>query len=834
MSEKDIKIKPKDGPKVKSSPKTPAHSRNSVTDIKTAVKDIKAVATDKMVRDVIKSKVDEAKQNGQSERAEVQATESIENSVYTATDTVYHKSKSFVQNKVKQRIADNKAQEANAPKTPEHYEQAETPQEVNTPKTKENNLDADAPKDTNAPKTPERVSENKSDNTPKERTGHKQPKVKTKDSYIESQTDTKTPDAKADIQVKTKENYIKAHSADVDVKDGIRQKNQAVHSPKTKNNVVGEDMNVIPKSSEQARKEYVTKKVKTKAEYEKRQAVENTGIKNDITHTETYSVKASDKKKQPDNLPKDKKLMSVDNKEVNAPKTPDSVVKDAEALKPNTQNSTVKTKQNYMRNLRAERLETIQPSYQKAPAPKSKVQKVSRSTANKSKAVKVKQGGSKLQKAVKSGNVYKSASTARKTAQKTKKAKQAAKTQKEVAKKAAKEAAKQAKIVAQKAAQVAKATAKVVARVAVKVAQMVAAAATKLVSALVAAGGWAVLLVVLIIVIIVAAIAASPFGIFISDEAADAGSIPVSSIVNECNIELSARLTEIEDTTPHDRIVMEGEQADWGLVLSLFSVKVAGVEDDTVQDVVVIDDAKKAKLKEVFWDMHTITSRTETVTSGDTSEVVLYITITAKTKDEMITEYGFTPKQKEALETLLENADGYIGTTQSLAISDATAQEVIDNLPDGLSDERKQVVKKACSLVGKLTYFWGGKSSAIGWDSEWGKMKLVTAEGSRSTGCMRPFGLDCSGFVTWSFINAGFNASDIGHGTSGQIAKCTRISLSSAQPGDLAFFDDISHVGIVGGRDASGNVLVIHCSSGANNVVITTGGFGFGARPSCY
>jgi len=99
---------------------------------------------------------------------------------------------------------------------------------------------------------------------------------------------------------------------------------------------------------------------------------------------------------------------------------------------------------------------------------------------------------------------------------------------------------------------------------------------------------------------------------------------------------------------------------------------------------------------------------------------------------------------------------------------------------------------------------------------------------------MRPFGLDCSGFVTWSFINSGFNASAIGHGTQSQVAKGTRISLSSAKPGDLAFYDDVSHVGIVAGKDASGNVLVIHCSSSANNVVITTGGFGFAVRPSCY
>lgn len=201
----------------------------------------------------------------------------------------------------------------------------------------------------------------------------------------------------------------------------------------------------------------------------------------------------------------------------------------------------------------------------------------------------------------------------------------------------------------------------------------------------------------------------------------------------------------------------------------------------------------------------------------------------------MINEYHFTAKQQEALATLLENGTVLTGATQSLAISDVTAQEVLRALPDDLSLDRKNVMKAACSLVGKVTYFWGGKSSTIGWDGEWGKLKLVSAEGSRTSGSMRPFGLDCSGFVTWAFINSGKTAAAIGHGASTQSSKCTRISWSDAQPGDLAFLSDLSHVGIVAGYDTSGNILVIHCSSSANNVVITTNSiFGFAARPNCY
>ena len=165
---------------------------------------------------------------------------------------------------------------------------------------------------------------------------------------------------------------------------------------------------------------------------------------------------------------------------------------------------------------------------------------------------------------------------------------------------------------------------------------------------------------------------------------------------------------------------------------------------------------------------------------------------------------------------------------------------------DSLSNGANRAVKTGNSYVGKavkqksvktakVNYFWGGKSSAIGWDSEWGKLKTVSAEGSKTTGTKRPFGLDCSGFVTWSFINSGFSASAIGHGTQGQIAKCNRISWSQAQAGDLAFLSDLSHVGIIAGKDTSGNILVIHCSSSANNVVITSNSiFGFAARPYCY
>ena len=775
---KDIKTKPQTTTKtVKNAPKSVEHSA------KTAVKNIKTVAKDTLVKNAIDKQLD-IKHSEQPQRAEVEATEQVENTYYSAVDTVYQKGKHFAENKLKQ-----------------HRQQVKTRQNQNADTLQNNDISEvkNTPKQpNNAPKTKESVqAEHKPsahENAPKVQS-KSTAQVKTKEAYIKSQKADMSE--KATDTVKTKANYVKQHKT-AEVKDGIKQKPTEI-APKTRENTAFSSA-PTPKTKEQAikdaRKKYVSEKLKTKAEAEK-------------SVSKNYAADIPKQNAEP------VKSLSVDETAYSS-------------------NSMPKTKDNYIHSQGKSPADLIKTPNRSKVMPKQNTHTVTRNVSNNTKqAVKTKDSLLKgTSKAVKTGNSYIGKSAKKKT---VKTAKRAAKTQKEITKKAAKQAAKQAKEVAQKSAQAAKATAKAAVKITVKVAQMVAAAAKAIVSALAALGGWAVLLVALIIVIVVAAIAASPFGIFISDEAADNDSIPISSIVAECNMELSNKLDDIENAAAADRSEIIGEQANWDLVLAVFATKVAGVEDDTVQDVVVITEDKKQKLKDVFWDMHEITSRIETVTNGDTSEKVVYITITTKTKDDMISKYNFTRKQQEALNTLLEQDEVLISATQSLAISDATAQDILKNLPESLSAERKKVIKAACSLVGKVNYFWGGKSSAIGWDSEWGKLKTVSAEGSKTTGTKRPFGLDCSGFVTWSFINSGFSANAIGHGTQGQIAKCSRISWSNAQAGDLAFYGDLSHVGIIAGKDASGNILVIHCSSSNNNVVITTnGGFGFAARPSAY
>ena len=64
----------------------------------------------------------------------------------------------------------------------------------------------------------------------------------------------------------------------------------------------------------------------------------------------------------------------------------------------------------------------------------------------------------------------------------------------------------------------------------------------------------------------------------------------------------------------------------------------------------------------------------------------------------MISKHNFTRKQQEALNALLEQDEVLISTTQSLAISDATAQDILKNLPESISAERKKVIKAAARL----------------------------------------------------------------------------------------------------------------------------------------
>ena len=345
-------------------------------------------------------------------------------------------------------------------------------------------------------------------------------------------------------------------------------------------------------------------------------------------------------------------------------------------------------------------------------------------------------------------------------------------------------------------------------------------AVRSMVSYLTASVGAVGLVMILSLVLLVAAVAASPFGIFLANEPSP-NTIPLSSAVAQINMELNERLMDLQDGD-YEEIEIHGTQPEWTEVIAVFAAHIAGAEDGV--SVAQLDAERVELLRDTFWDMCSISSRIETgeIPTTDTSEPTielektLHITIFSKSAARMRQIYRFNDFQNEALDALLAEEEMLLAMVGDLSIAQQDAMELLENLPDGLSPQRQAVVRQALMLVGKVNYFWGGKSHVIGWDSRWGQFKKVTSPGSETTGTYRPFGLDCSGFVDWVFYNISDGEYVLSHGggAAGQHRYCANISWEEVQPGDLAFYSGDDHVGIVGGWDETGNVLIIHCASG--------------------
>ncbi len=352
--------------------------------------------------------------------------------------------------------------------------------------------------------------------------------------------------------------------------------------------------------------------------------------------------------------------------------------------------------------------------------------------------------------------------------------------------------------------------------------------------------------ILLIYMLLVAAVVASPFGILFANEATPPDAVPLSAAIAQINYDFNARLEELQDADTYDNITVEGSTADWIEVLAVFAAKVAGSDGEDAADVVTMDADRIERLKAVFWDMNELASEVETIehtdsdlSDGDDSwtERNLTITLTPRTAADMPSVYGFSSQQTEAMTELLAERAMLTELVGSLTAYNVEASEVLRRLPSDLSAERRAVVETACSLVGKVTYFWGGKSLVLGWDSRWGTLQKVWADGNSTSGTYRPYGLDCSGFVDWVFYNATDGAYYPGHGGGAtmQHRDCSPILWADAMPGDLVFYPGDSHVGIVGGRDEDDELLIIHCASSTNGTVVTgVRGFTSIGRPTFY
>ncbi|MBQ3542075.1 MAG: CHAP domain-containing protein [Oscillospiraceae bacterium] len=311
------------------------------------------------------------------------------------------------------------------------------------------------------------------------------------------------------------------------------------------------------------------------------------------------------------------------------------------------------------------------------------------------------------QKAVKTAE--QSSKVAIKTAQETAKAAQKSA-------QAAAKAAEKAVQIARATARAAAAAAKAAAKACVAAVKAIIAAVKELVAAI-AAGGW-VAVVIIIVIMLVALIVGSCFGIFFSSE--DTGSpMTMKSVVQEINMDYQSSLDTIRNMTVHDKMETSGARAVWPEVLAIYAVKV-NTDPNNPQDVASMDDAKKAMLKEIFWEMNQINSRVETteetvlietvdedgnIVVTETTETVttLYITVTHKTAMTMAYEYGFTEEQKQMLNELLQDENASMWAAVLYGIHSADEQIVA-------------VAESQIGNVGGQPYWsWYGFNSRVAW-----------------------------------------------------------------------------------------------------------------------
>lgn len=224
------------------------------------------------------------------------------------------------------------------------------------------------------------------------------------------------------------------------------------------------------------------------------------------------------------------------------------------------------------------------------------------------------------------------------------------------------------------------------------------------------------------------------------------------------------------------------------------------------------------------------------VTLNPETEIIRYVECTIHPFDESVIidafgidedatydQFGIT--YAEAIDNMAKALKmtlyGAASSGEAVELTDAELIAFVER--QNCNATRKYILSTGLSLVGKVPYFWGGKSGP-GWNEEWNTPKVVTAEGSSSTGTNRPYGLDCSGFTTWVYNTAlGVN---IGAGTSGQYPNTVAISEAELLPGDLGFLAESdgsgwNHVLMFAGYSETGERMWVHCSSGSGVILNT-------------
>ncbi|MEX1377680.1 MAG: NlpC/P60 family protein [Eubacteriales bacterium] len=368
-----------------------------------------------------------------------------------------------------------------------------------------------------------------------------------------------------------------------------------------------------------------------------------------------------------------------------------------------------------------------------------------------------------------------------------------------------------------------------------------AAAALKSIISGLAACGW-VAIVLIIVVGLIVFLASSPWGIFFNDTDEETPTISelVAQINNEYNREIINIITNAGEI---DELIINGDTDNstfipynWVDVLGVYAVKTsANPVNEEYLDVLVMDEKRIKKLKEVFWKMNAIVYVIEEEIIEEESTPTPYptltftptpypyytpiltpeptpspdpdvyrkliITLNGMSYEEGAEEYKFGDNQIKLLNELM-SVQYYslfmeiCGMNCFSGLTPEQAANLINNLPSGYLGST--IVEYALSRLGDPY------------------SQPLRGQGSY---------VDCSYFARWCYQQAGVTSFTAGTAAS-QAEYCVNngltIAKSALQPGDLIFwsfningrFMDITHVGIY-----AGNGYVIDASA-SNGMVV--------------
>ena len=372
-----------------------------------------------------------------------------------------------------------------------------------------------------------------------------------------------------------------------------------------------------------------------------------------------------------------------------------------------------------------------------------------------------------------------------------------------LAMKSANEAAKQAVIASQKVASIRKAErlAKKSAEWVKKIVKGIVEAIKKLLNAI--TGASIPIFLILVLAGSIAALVASAFGIFFAGDQSGESTRTLREVVMEINSEYLATIDNIEKTVAHDEVTKEGYSASWPDVLSVYAVYVT-TKTDGATDVVHITDDRVKILKDIFWQMTTVTYTTEVkietkkvpdldadgnqkkdkdgnllYKEETTTKTILHIKISHLSAGEEADKLSFNAEQKAQLNELLDTKNASLWA------------EILRGVGLGSNELVNLALSQLGYKGGEKFWRWAGLSKRCEWCA-----LFVSWCGDQT-------GLRAAGQIPYfSFVSDGVsfykNKGKWIDGSEVNSSNCDKL----IQPGMIIFFDwepdgKPNHVGIV-------------------------------------